>query len=278
MWRARLDEAMHLLTLLTFGAFGEVLAPQNGAPLRITIPWKHWLQGRQVDCEDPLCREGAAHRLGQRQAPANTASTPTSTQPSITRAGARQPSGASEFSKRKTLMFNGYADQVASLYTGMDRRSFTGTVLATVGVVQLPLALAGPRWSRPLATPGTKAMEYHHQPFPGNRHANPRPATELSATGLRSSRHRAAGIRHRHIPDVCTQGQPAASAVGKGVHAADAGHSSDHSCSCPPRSVPPCSGTLASFIPPVQCFRLHHRAEGFISRRAGTIGGRIWAT
>ena len=61
----RLDEAMHPLTLLAFGLYGEVLPNQNGAPLRLVVPWKYGFQERQVDRENPLRRARAAHRLGE---------------------------------------------------------------------------------------------------------------------------------------------------------------------------------------------------------------------
>ena len=119
----RLDEAMHLLTLLTFGAFGEVLAPQNGAPLRITIPWKYGFKGGKSIVKIRFVEKEPRTAWVGRQAPASMVY-PTSTQPSITRAGVRQPSGASVIQQAQTLMFNGYADRVASLYTGMDLKKF----------------------------------------------------------------------------------------------------------------------------------------------------------
>ena len=61
----RMDEAMHPLTLLTFGMYGEVLPNQNGAPVRIVVPWKYGFKSGQVDRQDPLRREGARHRLEQ---------------------------------------------------------------------------------------------------------------------------------------------------------------------------------------------------------------------
>ena len=116
----RLDEAMHPLTLLTFGAFGEVLAPQNGAPLRITIPWKYGFKGgksivkiRFVEKEPRT----AWVKAGPSEYGFYSNVNPTVDHPRWSQATERR---LGEFSKRKTLMFNGYADQVASLYTGMD--------------------------------------------------------------------------------------------------------------------------------------------------------------
>ena len=120
----RLDEAMHPLTLLTFGAFGEVLAPQNGAPLRITIPWKYGFKGgksivkiRFVEKEPRT----AWVKAGPSEYGFYSNVNPTVDHPRWSQATERR---LSEFSKRKTLMFNGYADQVASLYTGMDLKKF----------------------------------------------------------------------------------------------------------------------------------------------------------
>jgi sulfoxide reductase catalytic subunit YedY len=120
----RLDEAMHPLTLLTFGAFGEVLAPQNGAPLRITIPWKYGFKGgksivkiRFVEKEPRT----AWVKAGPSEYGFYSNVNPTVDHPRWSQATERR---LGEFSKRKTLMFNGYADQVASLYTGMDLKKF----------------------------------------------------------------------------------------------------------------------------------------------------------
>ena len=120
----RLDEAMHPRTLLTFGAFGEVLAPQNGAPLRITIPWKYGFKGgksivkiRFVEKEPRT----AWVKAGPSEYGFYSNVNPTVDHPRWSQATERR---LGEFSKRKTLMFNGYADQVASLYTGMDLKKF----------------------------------------------------------------------------------------------------------------------------------------------------------
>ncbi|MEO8132512.1 MAG: protein-methionine-sulfoxide reductase catalytic subunit MsrP [Betaproteobacteria bacterium] len=121
----RLDEAQHPLTLLCMGLYGEMLPNQNGAPVRVIVPWKYgfksgkslvrirfvekqpqtaWVRSSPTeygfysnvnpDVDHPRWSQGTERRLG-------------------------------EFTKRKTLMFNGYGDQVASLYAGMDlRKSF----------------------------------------------------------------------------------------------------------------------------------------------------------
>lgn len=121
----RLDEALHPLTLLTLGLYGEVLPNQNGAPVRIVVPWKYGFKS---------AKSIVAIRLVERQ-PAtawNKAApdeygfysnvNPEVDHPRWSQASERR---IGEFRKRPTLMFNGYAEQVASLYQGMDlRRNF----------------------------------------------------------------------------------------------------------------------------------------------------------
>src|SRR5712692_10109458 len=119
--RLRLDEAMHSLTILVVGLYGEVLPNQNGAPLRLAVPWKYGFKHvksivkiRFVE-KEPL-------NTWQRQASneygfyANV--NPTVDHPRWSQATERRLPGL--FKNHKTLMFNGYGDQVASLYAGMD--------------------------------------------------------------------------------------------------------------------------------------------------------------
>ena len=118
----RMDEAMHPLTILAVGLYGEVLPNQNGAPIRLVVPWKYGFKGiksivkmRFVDYQP--------RNTWQIQTPneygfyANV--NPEVDHPRWSQARERR---IGEFFKRKTLMFNGYADQVASLYSGMDLR------------------------------------------------------------------------------------------------------------------------------------------------------------
>ena len=72
----RMDEAMHPLTLLTFGMYGEVLPNQNGAPVRLVVPWKYGFKSGQVD-RDPLHRAASPRPPGTRPRPTSTASIPT---------------------------------------------------------------------------------------------------------------------------------------------------------------------------------------------------------
>ncbi|HXJ83603.1 MAG TPA: protein-methionine-sulfoxide reductase catalytic subunit MsrP [Candidatus Methylomirabilis sp.] len=118
----RLDEALHPLTLLTVGLYGQVLPNQNGAPIRVVIPWKYGFKSaksivriRLVDKEPKTAWNMAAPQEYGFYSNVN----PNVDHPRWSQATERR---IGEFRRRKTLMFNGYADQVASLYTGMDLR------------------------------------------------------------------------------------------------------------------------------------------------------------
>jgi sulfoxide reductase catalytic subunit YedY len=125
----RLDEAMHPLTLLTFGLYGEVLPNQNGAPVRMVVPWKYGFKSgksivriRFVE-KQPVTswNRSAPHEYGF-----YSNVNPQVAHPRWSQATERRIGEDGLFKpKRPTLMFNGYADQVASLYAGMDlRKSF----------------------------------------------------------------------------------------------------------------------------------------------------------
>jgi methionine sulfoxide reductase catalytic subunit len=116
----RLDEAMNPLALLCVGLYGEVLPNQNGAPIRIVVPWKYGFKSaksivkiRFVE-KEPLT---AWNRAAASEYGFYSNVNPDVDHPRWSQAKERR---IGEFSKRKTLMFNGYADQVAALYTGMD--------------------------------------------------------------------------------------------------------------------------------------------------------------
>jgi len=118
----RLDEARHPLTLLTFGLYGRMLPNQNGAPIRMVIPWKYGFKGiksivriRFVDSQPPTTWNLYAPNEYGFYANVN----PHVDHPRWSQARERR---IGEFFKRPTLMFNGYGDQVAQLYTGMDLR------------------------------------------------------------------------------------------------------------------------------------------------------------
>jgi len=116
----RLDEAMHPLALLTVGMYGQVLPNQNGAPVRIVTPWKYGFKSaksivriRLTDTEPKTAWNKAAPQEYGFYSNVN----PTVDHPRWSQATERR---IGEFRRRPTLMFNGYADQVASLYSGMD--------------------------------------------------------------------------------------------------------------------------------------------------------------
>ncbi len=119
----RMDEAMHPLRSLTFGLYGEVLPNQNGAPIRIVVPWKYGFKSAKSIVAVRFL-DKSRQPPGTSRIRTNTDSIPTSIPTSITHAGARKQNAALVFlstrSAAPTLMFNGYGDQVASLYNGMD--------------------------------------------------------------------------------------------------------------------------------------------------------------
>jgi sulfoxide reductase catalytic subunit YedY len=121
----RMDEAMHPLSILAVGLYGEALPNQNGAPIRLVVPWKYGFKGiksivrmRFTDKQPRTSWEIANPREYGFYANVN----PTVDHPRWSQASERH---LGEFFRRKTLMFNGYGDQVASLYSGLDlRRNF----------------------------------------------------------------------------------------------------------------------------------------------------------
>jgi len=121
----RIDEAMHPLSLLAVGMYGESLPPQNGAPLRLVVPWKYGFKSIKSIVRIRLQESQPATSWSQ-QAPseygfyANV--NPEVSHPRWSQARERR---IGDWSKRPTLPFNGYAGEVASLYAGMDlRRNF----------------------------------------------------------------------------------------------------------------------------------------------------------
>jgi len=116
----RLDEAMHPLTLMAVGLYGDVLPNQNGAPLRLVVPWKYGFKSaksivhiRLTDKQPNTAWNDAAPSEYGFYSNVN----PGVDHPRWSQAKERR---IGDFLKRPTLPFNGYADQVASLYTGMD--------------------------------------------------------------------------------------------------------------------------------------------------------------
>lgn len=118
----RLDEAMHPLTLLASGLYGREMPAPNGAPLRLVVPWKYGFKGIKsivkitLTSRQPPCtwNQTAPHEYGFYSNVNPEVAHPRWSQATEQRIG--------ESGRRRTLMFNGYAEQVAHLYTGMDLR------------------------------------------------------------------------------------------------------------------------------------------------------------
>ncbi len=121
----RMDEAMHPLTLLSFGMYGETLPNQDGAPVRMVIPWKYGFKSIKSIVKVKFVKDQPpttwnmtnAHEYGF-----YSNVNPHVDHPRWSQAYERRLPGF--FRNRPTLMFNGYTDQVASLYTGMDLRKY----------------------------------------------------------------------------------------------------------------------------------------------------------
>ncbi len=118
----RIDEAVHPLTILAVGMYGRVLPNQNGAPLRLVVPWKYGFKS---------IKSIVRIRLTEKQPPTSwNRSAPreygfySNVNPDVQhpRWSQKRERRIGEWRKRPTLPFNGYADQVASLYAGMDLR------------------------------------------------------------------------------------------------------------------------------------------------------------
>jgi sulfoxide reductase catalytic subunit YedY len=120
----RLDEAMNPLTLLCVGMYGESLPNQDGAPVRLVIPWKYGFKSIKSIVKIRLVKDQpnttwnlyASNEYGFYSNVNPNVDHPRWSQASERRLG--------EFLRRKTLMFNGYSDQVASLYNGMDLKKY----------------------------------------------------------------------------------------------------------------------------------------------------------
>jgi sulfoxide reductase catalytic subunit YedY len=118
----RLDEAMHPLTILASGLYGRELPPQDGAPLRLVVPWKYGFKGIKsivrisilADRPTTTWNTSAPGEYGFFANVNPRVDHPRWSQASEQRIG--------ESGRRPTLMFNGYADQVGRLYSGMDPR------------------------------------------------------------------------------------------------------------------------------------------------------------
>jgi sulfoxide reductase catalytic subunit YedY len=116
----RLDEAMHPLTILASGLYGETLPPQNGAPLKLVVPWKYGFKGLKSIVRIKLVEDQPPttwNIAGPSEYGFYSNVNPNRDHPRWSQKAERR---IGEFGMRDTLMFNGYGDQVAQLYSGMD--------------------------------------------------------------------------------------------------------------------------------------------------------------
>jgi len=125
----RLDEAMNPLTLLTFGLYGEVLPKQNGAPVRVVVPWKYGFKSAKSIVKIRFTEEmpiTSWYKYAPSEYGFYSNVNPAVDHPRWSQASERRigdPKGLFA-PKIKTQMFNGYGDQVAGMYTGMDLKKF----------------------------------------------------------------------------------------------------------------------------------------------------------
>jgi len=124
----RMDEAMHPLSIMVVGLYGEVLPNQNGAPLRLMVPWKYGFKNIKsivkIRFTETMPKTTWA-LAGPREYGFYANVNPKVSHPRWSQASERVIGSGSIFTKRKdTLMFNGYEDQVAQLYSGLDLRKY----------------------------------------------------------------------------------------------------------------------------------------------------------
>ncbi len=120
----RIDEAMHPLTLMAVGIYGEVMPNQNGAPVRLVVPWKYGFKSIKSIVKirfDTTMPPTSWNDANAREYGFYSNVNPEVRHPRWSQASERR---IGELFKRKTLMFNGYEEEVASLYQGMDLRKW----------------------------------------------------------------------------------------------------------------------------------------------------------
>lgn len=116
----RMDEAMHPLTIMALGLYGKALPPQNGAPIRLVVPWKYGFKSGKSIVRIRLLRSRPAttwNVVAPQEYGFYANVNPDVDHPRWSQARERR---IGEFFKRPTLMFNGHGEQVAQLYSGMD--------------------------------------------------------------------------------------------------------------------------------------------------------------
>jgi sulfoxide reductase catalytic subunit YedY len=120
----RMDEAMHPLTLLTFGMYGEVLPNQNGAPIRLVVPWKYGFKSIKSIVKIKFTEKQPNttwQMANSREYGFYSNVNPAVDHPRWSQAKERR---IGEFFRIATQPFNGYGEHVASLYAGMDLRKY----------------------------------------------------------------------------------------------------------------------------------------------------------
>jgi methionine sulfoxide reductase catalytic subunit len=123
----RIDEAMHPLTILAVGLYGEVLPNQNGAPLRLVVPWKYGFKGIKsiVEIRFTERQPPTTWNIAYRDAYGFYSNVnPAVDHPTHSQATERRIGGSLFNARIATQLFNGYASEVASLYSGMDLRRY----------------------------------------------------------------------------------------------------------------------------------------------------------
>ena len=123
----RLDEAMHPLTIMATGIYGEPMPNQNGAPIRLVVPWKYGFKSIKSIVRITLTEEeppASWNIINPREYGFYSNVNPTVDHPRWSQASERKIGGGLFASRQDTLMFNGYEAEVASLYDGMDLAEF----------------------------------------------------------------------------------------------------------------------------------------------------------
>jgi len=123
----RMDEAMHPLTMLVFGVYGKQLPNQNGAPVRVAVPWKYGFKSGKSIAKIRLLEnmpETSWHSIAPQEYGFYANVNPTVPHPRWSQATERRIGGSVFAPRAKTLMFNGYGEQVADMYAGMDLRRY----------------------------------------------------------------------------------------------------------------------------------------------------------
>ncbi|WP_432742343.1 protein-methionine-sulfoxide reductase catalytic subunit MsrP [Methylobacter sp. G7] len=123
----RIDEAMHPLTILAVGMYGDILPKQNGAPLRLVVPWKYGFKSIKAIVKIELLKRPSIttwNKFAPHEYGFYSNVNPAVAHPRWSQNSERQLGSGFFTPRRETELFNGYGEQVASLYSGMDLRHF----------------------------------------------------------------------------------------------------------------------------------------------------------